>query len=1303
MRAGDRPVIDPPHELILPPDPVPIEMPTLPDAGPSLGVARPLPSPPQPLAPADVKPLRKEAVSTPFQPKFPAVRDASPLSPTTFSPTPRGPSVPHRQPPDGEALGQPGGNAIPQPPSGVPPPTGSERLRKLMLQRARPDPLRPTKPRSEPRLTKRETGILRASHVQEPPNGKAVAPKLKAADDDGVKRRAESDVEGDRAAVDRRLVILGSARNAVRSGRLEEAMERFSQYLAAVPNDAEVREEFAGVLASAKLFARATAELERILERRPELAPRLRTEIGNMHVQAKDFDGAVRQFAQALAALPAADSASAKLQRRDIATQLARSLGFAGDVQTAAKVFAEHLHDVAPNDPDAPRMLGALLLDLDRPQAAVAHLQVQRTRYKSDLEVLAYLIRAFAAADDGAAAGKAIEEMSNAGKGAVEGLLFVGAMLAQSNETALAESAFRKAADLQPKNLDAKLGLAAVMLADYRLLDARTMLQDIVPDEERRREYLLMGGLLFVRCGEFADAKAVYLSILDVDPADVEARLGLAGVFEFTKDLERAKAEFLKVDPVGRQAWKGRIGAMRILAEQRRFAEAIEAAEWLLRDERLNVETLTAAMEALSKSGWTERAIEVGREFLARSVRLGDQAAVNIALGRSLLRCGRSTEALTAFDAALAHRSGRNPAAHFGRSKAMSRGPHCDLGGLLAAAAVSPGSKIANDLALVDLFVEDRDDLHAEQVCRIIIEDDPTNIAAWTRLCECLHRRSIQSGDVREALAACRTALEASPSNVRILLTVARCLVVIKEFHEAAAVYDQVIAIDPDFSVSYREKARALYTANDYDGGRAANAAVRTPSARMRLETGVRKLIPCSFDLRPTLISHLDAQLSGPALAKSLREIVDSTPLPITLDLEIRRLLLDFEAFRRLECAVEAEDEGKNLKGLRDRDAIQAYKRALELEPDNAEASMDLAQAFGNIRCTASELMQYSETLAIDPRHRDAAIASDRAFHEINPQLHSRFSIEREIGKSRLANIMRVRYGEFLQWPLGDEGERCMFGFSRASYHAGADPRLDGNILTVDMRKRWHPDHYVFGRIDYHHYEDRLHSRPIYDFGFEAYHDQWVFRAETLSEYVLQNSETLRQDIWRRGGRLSAAYQYDRRWSFLGEYGYWRYSDKNDMNEMKLRSSYLFCFLPSELKGVFSIDAQTFREETVNFNPNPFDVTGIIHPYFTPRGFAIYEGRLEWTQYLSRDHFLHSNNTWYSLQYGIAWDSEFVNYNLFRALFHHDVDSWLSVGIDAHATLSDVYEGAWLGGYLTLRWPLPGFQRRCDPWTCAKP
>jgi hypothetical protein len=45
----------------------------------------------------------------------------------------------------------------------------------------------------------------------------------------------------------------------------------------------------------------------------------------------------------------------------------------------------------------------------------------------------------------------------------------------------------------------------------------------------------------------------------------------------------------------------------------------------------------------------------------------------------------------------------------------------------------------------------------------------------------------------------------------------------------------------------------------------------------------------------------------------------------------------------------------------------------------------------------------------------------------------------------------------------------------------------------------------------------------------------------------------------------------------------------------------------------------------------------------------------------------------------------------------------MSVGFDAHATIADIYKGAWFGAYLTLRRPLPDSGRPCGPSCLSMP
>jgi hypothetical protein len=94
-----------------------------------------------------------------------------------------------------------------------------------------------------------------------------------------------------------------------------------------------------------------------------------------------------------------------------------------------------------------------------------------------------------------------------------------------------------------------------------------------------------------------------------------------------------------------------------------------------------------------------------------------------------------------------------------------------------------------------------------------------------------------------------------------------------------------------------------------------------------------------------------------------------------------------------------------------------------------------------------------------------------------------------------------------------------------------------------------------------------------------------------------------------------------------------------------------------------------------------------LHPYFAPAGFTYYEGRVEWTQWLSRDYFVYSNQCWYSLRYGLGFDDNLIPYNHLQAVLNWDVKPWLSVGLDGEVMISSVYNMQQAMGYVLVRCP----------------
>ena len=278
--------------------------------------------------------------------------------------------------------------------------------------------------------------------------------------------------------------------------------------------------------------------------------------------------------------------------------------------------------------------------------------------------------------------------------------------------------------------------------------------------------------------------------------------------------------------------------------------------------------------------------------------------------------------------------------------------------------------------------------------------------------------------------------------------------------------------------------------------------------------------------------------------------------------------------------------------------------------------------------------------------------------------------------------------------PLGNEDEFYGVGFARALYIPKGDSALPGNIVTGVLQKRL-TDHWLAGAtVNYEQFADRFTPRPTFDMFLEHRNDFFTLRGRAFLENIAANGETMRRDIFRTGGGGDLQWRISRRVEAGGnlQYSYW--SDRNTQVEAGVRASYLASFLPCQWKFVATADYQSFAE-AANDQANVPDLRGARHPDFAPDGYYFYQGRLEHTRVLSRDYFTHANSVWYSLQYGLGWDSNFVNFQMFRALVNADLSSSASVGLDFRTTISSAYNGVWAYAYVNLRWPLAGCAPSC--------
>ena len=216
-------------------------------------------------------------------------------------------------------------------------------------------------------------------------------------------------------------------------------------------------------------------------------------------------------------------------------------------------------------------------------------------------------------------------------------------------------------------------------------------------------------------------------------------------------------------------------------------------------------------------------------------------------------------------------------------------------------------------------------------------------------------------------------------------------------------------------------------------------------------------------------------------------------------------------------------------------------------------------------------------------------------------------------------------------------------------------------------------------------------TRPTFDLGYWYDHNDVLrTRSGLFLENVAENGESIRQDIYRYGFYCGADVRPTRSVGVrLRLYTYAHYSDDNDSHNGYFYNEVSLTLPPKQLKLVETANVWSYHNQTVFPTPIP---KPIRHARRRPS--VLRPGHLcqlrsacrEWWHWLSRDYFAHSNQCWYSLQYGIMTDSNLVVFHNLRALLNYDVNSCLSVGVDAHAYLGgDTYTQYQAMAYLQVR------------------
>ncbi len=662
---------------------------------------------------------------------------------------------------------------------------------------------------------------------------------------------------------------------------------------------------------------------------------------------------------------------------------------------------------------------------------------------------------------------------------------------------------------------------------------------------------------------------------------------------------------------------------------------------------------------------------------------------MRLALAKVLRDARKFQEAAQEYGLVLARPAGRIPESYYGLARSLEgmgdpQKAHQILGEIIC--LTSPDAR--NRLLLSDLFAADFDDGPAVEMTQTVLKFEPENLAALIRLADAEARIDRQTGKVCDAIETAKAVLALSPTNVRGRLALARALATGQDYLPSADAYAPLIAADPDFLVPRREQARTLYSANKRGAGAAAYADMVTPSADERLHADLAAL--AQHDARaglafgPCLAAGLGGDVLTVEASKAAAALADAES-----QAALERLRLDYLARR-------TEQEGSRLEGevkddlWRHYEVIPIAKSLIDLEPSNTSALFDLGQDFSTMHETRNAIDQYAQDVTIDPSEYEAETALERAGLELRPQATTGVDYFQERGRDGLAHIQRTFYRSQVRLPFGDEDEFFSLGFARANLVPKDDRPLVGNIFSAGFQDKFCCDDrlLVYGQANAEMYRDRLKDRLTFDTGARyTFSDLVTGRAGLFLENVDENGESLRQDIYRYGARAGLDFQPARIWTFGGTGTYYHYSDQNDALELFLNNDVELTPPPYQLKVVLTTDLLGYGQQSVLPTADPNFLIGTIHPYFAPSFYGYYEARLEWKEWLSRDYFAHSNQCWYSLQYGVGWDNQFNNYQTFRALAADDVRPWLTLSADAQVVLSPVYQAAQAMGYVTIRFP----------------
>ena len=1040
-------------------------------------------------------------------------------------------------------------------------------------------------------------------------------------------------------------VLLRAARNAVGLHDVPLAIQRFEKLFREFPDYSEAKIEYIGLLIQNGQLPVAEQLLARMVQQQPDSSEALELYANILVQQSKHAiaESTLRRMVE---------SGQTKIET---VVTFARVLAWQGKLGEASLVFQQRLRDIGPLSNQVENDIANLLIEIKRPADAMRLLSHLYQDNPNDPAILVNIVLANARLGQDSAVYESIALLNQNQFAVPNQRLTLGDILYREGYFRYALQVYHSIQQFDPSNVEAT---AKIARTHVRLLDfpaAKATLDSITASNAERVMRLEMANYK-TAVGEHADAYAIYQTIRNETPQDAVVLKGLGSLYLAIGDYRTAESVFRQAAIQSPRDTELQQLLADALLEQLRIDEAAAILSSPSSASNANGARDSVGTDKSSAASAVADILLRGRRFAEAETTCNSVIpsctdpqtimTLRTTLGFALLKQGRNAEAMDALSLARPMPGGNSAKLRYGLYRCLSNLDRTSEGeAVLAEELRMFGPNTFDRVTVAQLAMEDCNCLLADRVLQQALAFDPKNVYVMILLAEARGMCNRCNGDCDDR-SQFQSALSISPSNTRAQLGLARSYSRTNAFSASHENYQRILNAFPQHDVANLEAARVSYAWKGADSG-----------------------------------NHYYA------VALNRNRPQDVLPHNSFQDVDLASLEIEYQQAGNRVQSITLEKNAKYFKDWKPLLSLNHYGSLTGIDPRNQEAQFDRAQVLSSLNQTSAAIEQYNRLLDLDPCHTEARIAKRRMQLEQRPQLRETVDFEYRAGRQGLTDISLMRLQSVVIKPIGDQDEFLIAGYAHQFLWPVRGNSVDGNIGILGFQSKPFDFVNVFATAEIQQYSSGFNTRVPFRAGtyWHTPSDVKLGFAGFL-ENLPANGEAIRQDTYRGGLEVTAAKYLTWRCEVDSMYRFAGYSDSNTMHEATIKSNYLIIPGRNQLRAKVDGTFLSFAKQTV-FAPTPGDLTGTIHPYFSPGTFTYVSGGLEYRTWLSPHNFRGSDEHWYSAFGGARVDSDGVGYGLMQFAGHRDYNGWISSHLNMSGIFSSVYQSVGVGAFLTIRFP----------------